>query len=298
MTRVEALDERFGIADAVRFESGPGGLVRAAITTPSAVGHVYLHGAHVTHYQPSGQRPLIFTSPQSLYMPSKAIRGGVPVIFPWFGPRAGDPAAPEHGFARVTEWSVESVTRDRDGSVAVVLGLETSDATRATWPHDFRIELRMVCGPRLEMELRVENRSREPFTFEEALHTYLLVGDVRRVMLSGLAGTTYIDKIDGMKRKVLGDDPLRLVGATDRVFLGTGAACAVDDPVLGRRLVVEKRASATTVVWNPWKAMADLGVDAWPSMLCVETADVADDAVRLDPGGFHGMTAVIRIDGT
>jgi glucose-6-phosphate 1-epimerase len=300
MTRADSLSERFGIAGAIGFETGPGGFVRVVVTAPSAVGHVYLHGAHVTHYQPTGQQPLLFMSPRSQFAPGKAIRGGVPVIFPWFGPRAGGPSAPEHGFARIAEWSVESVTRADDGSIAVVLGLEATDATRTTWPHDFRIRYRLVFGPRLEMGLEVENRSREAFTFEEALHTYLLVGDVRAATVSGLERATYIDKMDAMTRKTQGAEPMRLGGAVDRVFLDTRTPCAVDDPVLGRRLVVEKSGSATTVVWNPWsekaKAMADLGAEAWLSMLCLETANAADNAVRLAPGERHHMTAVVRVE--
>ena len=296
---VASLGERFGVPGAVSFETGPGGLVRVVVTIPSAVGHVYLHGAHVTHYQSTGA-PLLFTSPRSQFVAGRAIRGGVPVIFPWFGPRADAPSAPEHGFARIAEWSVESVIRTDDGSVAVVFGLDATDATRAAWPHAFHLQHRVVFGKHLEMELEVENRSRTPFTFEEALHTYLLVGDVRQVTVLGLEGATYIDKLDGMKRKVHGDAGLRPSGPTDRVFVDTHAACTVEDPVLGRRVIVEKSNSATTVVWNPWsekaKAMADLGPDAWQSMLCVEAANAADDAVRLAPGERHRMTVVLRIE--
>ena len=296
---IEELDERFGIPGAIRFEAGPGGFVRAVVATASAVGHVYLHGAHVTHHQPTGQEPLVFLSPASRFVSGKAIRGGVPVIFPWFGPRPGDTSAPEHGFARTAEWSVESVARGDDESVAVVLRLDATDASRATWPHDFCIRHRVVFGRRLEMALEVESRSAEPFTFEEALHTYLLVGDVRQATISGLAGRTYIDKTDGMKRKVEGTAPLRLTGPTDRVYLDTPTACTIADPVLGRRLVVDKRGSATTVIWNPWsekaKTMADLGGDAWSSMLCVETANAADNAVHLAPGEHHRLTALVGI---
>jgi glucose-6-phosphate 1-epimerase len=284
----------------VRFEAGSGGFVRALVSTPSAEGHVYLHGAHVTHYQPAGAPPVLFMSSRSQFVPGKPIRGGVPVIFPWFGPRAGHPTSPEHGFARVAEWSVESVERSLDGAVTLVFQLDSTDATRALWPYDFRLRHRVVIGPRLELELEVENRSREAFVFEEALHTYLRVGDVREATVSGLAGTTYIDKNDAMKRKLQADEPLRLSGATDRVFPATRGPCAVDDPVLDRRLVIEKMRSATTVLWNPWRekaaAMADLGGDAWPSMLCVETANAADDAVRLAPGECHQMTAVVAAE--
>jgi glucose-6-phosphate 1-epimerase len=294
---IEELNSRFASAGGVRFAAGSGGFVHAVVSTPFAEGHVYLHGAHVTHYQPAGTTPVLFTSPHSQFAPGKAIRGGVPVIFPWFGPRAGHPAAPEHGFARVAEWSVESVERALDGAVILELRLDRTETTRTLWPYDFSMWHRVRIGPRLELELEVENRSHEPFGFEEALHTYLRVGDVREATVSGLAGTTYIDKTDAMKRKVQADEPLRLSGATDRVFLGTRGPCVVDDPVLDRRLVIEKRGSATTVVWNPWHekaaAMADLGGEVWPWMLCVETANAADDAVRLAPGQRHRMTAVV-----
>ncbi len=296
---LDSLNERFAEPGAVRFEAGSGGLIRAVVTVPAAEGHVYLHGAHVTHHRPVGHHPLLFLSSRSQFVVGKAIRGGVPVIFPWFGARAGDPGAPDHGFARTTEWAVESVERPGDGSVAITLGLEPTDGTRQMWPQDFRIRHRVVFGPGLEMALEVENRSRGPFAFEEALHTYLLVGDVRRVSVTGLEGVTYIDKTDGMRRKTRAAGPLVLSATTDRVFLDTRATCTVSDPTLARRVVVEKSGSATTVVWNPWsekaRAMADLGPDEWPSMLCVEAANAAENAVRLAGGERHTMGVVIRV---
>jgi len=298
---VDSLNERFGVAGVVWFEAGSGGLIRAAIGGRAAEGHVYLHGAHVTHHRPAGQRPLLFLSERSQFASGKAIRGGVPVIFPWFGARAGHPEAPDHGFARTREWAVESVEHADDGSVAVTLAFEDDEATRRTWPHAFRVRQRAVFGARLEMTLEVENRSDRFFHFEEALHTYLLVGDVAQAWIDGLGGCIYIDKTDGMKRKTLASGPLRLDGTTDRVFLDTRATCSVADPVLGRRIVVEKTGSATTVVWNPWHekagSMADLGEDQWHSMLCVEAANAAENAVQLASGQRHAMRVVIGAAG-
>src|SRR5262249_21756743 len=150
------------------------------------------------------------------------------------------------------------IERPSEGAVAVTLALESDDSTRRTWPHDFRIRHRVVFGASLEMSLEVENRSEESFTFEEALHTYLLVGDVRRVSVTGLGGAIYHDKTDDMKRKILNADDPKLTGATDRVFLDTRATCPVTDPVLARRVVTEKTSSATTVVWNPWSEKAGM----------------------------------------
>jgi len=297
--RVDELNERFAIPDTVQFEAGAGGLPRAVITAAAAAGHVYLHGAHVTHHRAAGQQPLLFLSSRSPFAEGRAIRGGVPVIFPWFGSRAGDPGAPDHGFARTAEWTLESVEWCGDGSVAVVLGLAPDGGTRRLWPHDFRLRHRVVFGEQLEMTLTVENTSSSSFTFEEAMHSYLLVGDAAEVSVTGLGGTTYIDKTDQMRRKTLSAEPLRLDAATDRVFLDTRARCVVDDPGLSRRLSVEKTGSATTVLWNPWaeraRAMADLGPEEWRHMLCVETANAADNAIALGPGERHAMTARLRV---
>jgi len=297
-TGIDALRERYGIPDAVRFEAGPNGLTRVVVVTPQAEAQLYLHGAHVTHYQPRGGRPVLFRSEQSRLAADAPIRGGVPIVFPWFGPKAGDPSAPTHGFARVAEWSVESATQAADGSVELVCCLDSAMATHPSWTHAYSLRYRVAIGSLLELVLEVHNPSEKPFAFEEALHTYLSVGDARQLSVTGLADTTYIDKTDGARRKVQGPEPIRITEETDRVYLGTRATCVVDDPAWARRLAVEKSGSEATVVWNPWiakaKAMPDFGDEEWPGMLCLETGNVADHAVTLQPGQHHELRAVIR----
>src|SRR5262245_23742016 len=294
-----ALNEAFAVPGIAAFEVGDGGLIRAVLTPPSVVAHVYLHGAHVTHHQVDGEPLLLFLSSRSRFEAGRAIRGGVPVVFPWFGPKTGDPTAPDHGFARTSDWSVESVEA-RDGAVTLVLGLEPSADTRRYWRPDFRVRQRVEIGATLAIALDVLNCSDAPFTFEEALHTYLRVGDVHDVSVTGLDGVTYIDRRDGMRRATLGPGPFAPRDATDRVFLDTRARCVVSDPRLGRRLSLEKTGSATTVVWNPWEdgaaALSDLGPGEWRSMLCVETANAADDAVTLAPGASSSMGVMIRAE--
>ncbi|MGH7322954.1 MAG: D-hexose-6-phosphate mutarotase, partial [Candidatus Rokuibacteriota bacterium] len=288
---IDALQARFGVADVVRFELDPNRLARAVIATPQAEASLYLQGAHVTQYRPRGQAPVLFLSARSAFVPGKAIRGGVPVIFPWFGPRAGDPTAPMHGFARVAEWDVEAVEVAPDGSATIRLRLDASAAMRAAWPQDFSLRYRVGIGPALALGLEVRNASASAFTFEEALHTYLAVADVRQASLSGLSGTIYIDKTDEMTRKREESRAIRLAEETDRVYLGTRATCALDDPRGGRRLVVDKQGSEVTVIWNPWMAkaatMTDLAPDEWPRFVCIETANAADHAVALAPGARH-----------
>jgi D-hexose-6-phosphate mutarotase len=282
------------------FHDGPGGLVCLRVTTPLARAELFLHGAHVTRFQPAGTAPALFLSSASHFAPDKPIRGGVPVIFPWFGARAGHSEAPAHGFARTLPWQIEALSSADWHTVSVVFRLESNDTTRELWPYDFVLRHRVNIGKQLEMMLEVENTSSEPFHFEEALHTYLAVSDVRTLGVIGLAETAYLDKVDGAQRKRQDSAPVRLVGETDRVYLDTRAACHFDDPGLTRRIIVAKTGSETTVLWNPWiakaKAMADFGDDEWPGMVCIETANAADNVIDLASGATHRMKATVSVE--
>jgi glucose-6-phosphate 1-epimerase len=294
------LAKQFDIPHALRLEDTPGGLVRAVISTPAADADLYLQGAHVTHWTPRGQRPVLFVSPTSLFAPGKAIRGGVPIIFPWFGGRSDGKPGPAHGFARSMEWAIEGAKLRDDGKVEITLALAPNDATRGFGYAAFHLRFRVTVGSELEMELETRNDAKEPLTYEEALHTYFAIADIHQASVSGLEGTTCIDKTDGLKRKQLGDEPVRIAKETDQVHLSTEATCVVHDPVWNRRIIVEKSGSDSTVVWNPWsektKGMSDMTPDAWKEMICVETANAADNAVQLAPGASHKLTASIRVE--
>ena len=290
---------RFEIPGKAIFEPGSAALPRLAVNSSLAEAHIYLHGAHVTHFQPRGAAPVLFMSGKSVFTPGKPIRGGVPVIFPWFGPHASVPDAPAHGFARTADWEVESLSIDSDDVVTVVFRLDSKQATHPAWPHDFALQYRVVIGRTLTLTLEVENTSSAPFPFENALHTYFAVGDVRQTATTGLAQTSYLDKTEGMQRKTQGSEPIRITQETDRLFENTRTTCVLDDASTGRKITVEKSGSQTTVVWNPWTAkaaaMADFGDEEWPQMLCIETANAGANAVLLPPGEKHSMRAVISV---
>ena len=294
------LADQFDIPNAIRFEDAPGGLVRAAISTPAADAELYLQGAHITNWTPRGQRPVLFLSPKSLFTPGKAIRGGVPIVFPWFGARGDGKPGPAHGFARTTEWAVEGTKLRNDGKVEITLALAPNETTRGLGYASFLLRFRVTIGSTLEMELQTRNEASEALIYEEALHAYFAVADIRHASVSGLEGTTFIDKTDGFKRKKLGNEPLLIAKETDQVHLNTQATCAIHDPVWQRRIIVEKSGSDSTVVWNPWidktKDMSDMAPDGWQGMLCVETANAADNAVHLPPGASHKLTASIRVE--
>ena len=295
------LNNPFDIPEALSVEAGIGGLTKvlvctgAPVSATKAAAEIYLNGATVTQYSVDG-RPILFCSRTSKFEQGKAIRGGVPVIFPWFGPHPTDHTLPQHGLARAAEWTIVSTYRYANDEAAVVLGLESSDATRAIWPFDFSLRYTVTVGKRLEMALEVTNRSASEFKFEEALHTYLAVSDVRNIRITGLENTEYLDKVAGLERKRLDTSPLALTGETDRVFLNTTGACRLHDPEFGDT-VVRKEGSRSTVIWNPWEAKAEALVDMagnqWPGMVCIETANAMENLVTLAPGASHTMTAII-----
>jgi glucose-6-phosphate 1-epimerase len=292
------LQQRFSLPGLVRFEAGPGGLARAVVDGPFGSAMVYMQGAHLAEYRPRGHKPLLFMSRNSAYEPGKPLRGGVPVIFPWFGPRGGQAGAPLHGLVRTRNWTMESVQEQED-QVQLILSLSDDPETLDSWPHAFRLRLIITIGRQLGLGLEVHNPSDQAISFEEALHTYLAVGDVRRITIGGLAGASYIDKVDNFARRQEGPDPIRITGETDRIYLDTSGPCRIDDQAGGRRIIVDKSGSSATVLWNPWTAkataMPDFGDDEWPEMICLETANAADNAITLAAGQTHLMDVIISV---
>ena len=276
----------------VQFDSTPSGLMRATISTPLANGEIYLQGAHITQWTPSGHRPVLFMSPRSFFEPGKAIRGGVPIIFPWFGNRCDGKPGPAHGFARSAVWTFESSRVRDDGAVEIVLILQPAEMAAT-------VRFTAAFGTTLDMALEVSNTGLTPLRFEEALHTYFAISDIHDVAIHGLEGTTYIDKTDGLSRKVQPAEPIRIGKETDQVHVNTTSTCIIEDPAWQRRIQIDKTGSQSTVVWNPWSAktagMADMEANGWPGLVCIETANAADNAVALAAGESHRMTASISL---
>jgi glucose-6-phosphate 1-epimerase len=223
----------------------------------------------------------------------------VPICFPWFGARPGHPEAPSHGFARLSEWSLMGA-KDDGQDVTVRLRLTDSDATGASaWLHPFEAVYTVVVGSRLSLELTVSNQGDDSLVFDEALHTYLNVRDIRATQVNGLEGTPFYDCLAGPEPVSGEPDPVRFSAATDRIYLGTRATTTVVDAIAGRSIFVAKCGSEATVVWNPWidKAadLCDFGDDEWKSMVCVEVSNLREAAVHLAPGGSHSLSAIFEL---
>ncbi len=301
MQTLDQLNESFAIPGVLSFEKH-GDLIRAHITTPLCSGEVYLQGAHITRWQPTDQQPVLFMSDKSEFAPGKAIRGGIPVIFPWFGARTATPEdprtdGPSHGFARTQNWKLDFGAYAAE-ELHLSFSLEPSDVSRALGYDHFLVAYQVTFGRELRLRLSIANDGSAPMRVEEALHTYLRVGDAEQIRIHGLLETEYMDKTANFTRNVQREPVLTLTGRIDRPYLNTTSPVVVDDPVLNRRITVTKANSNTTVVWNPWanSGLVDMPESGWREMVCVESANAADNALLLKPREAHVLETSIAVE--
>ena len=280
------------ITNSVSVSAGKGGLPRVTLATPQSRAELYLHGAHVTAFQKNGEPPLLFMSAASQFAADKPIRGGIPICFPWFGPRTG---APAHGFARLMEWHLAATTVLPDGRVSARLRLLDNSGLAAQFPG--KVEYTVTAGETLALELHVTNTSSEHLTFEECLHTYFAVGDISAVQVRGLKGVNYLDKVGEPAMRTESESTIKISSEVDRVYLDTAQPVIIEDAKLKRTIRVEKFHSKSTVVWNPWiakaKAMPDFGDDEYHRMVCVESGNVAQNQTALTAGASSTLKVVL-----
>jgi len=285
---------KFEIPDRVAITSGSGGLAKINVTAARGSAELYLHGAHLTGFRKTGEPPLLFMSRRSHFAAGKAIRGGVPVCFPWFGPREGDVM---HGFARITEWNLIETAATPEGGVTIRLWLPPT-AADAVWPA-FRAELVVTVTDQLAMELIATNESADrDFDFENCLHTYFNVGDIAQISLTGLEGAAFLDYAAGANgaHQTGENSPLHLTKETNRTYLDTTNAVEIQDESLRRVIRVEKFNSRSTVVWNPWttqKMPDDFDPAEHRHMICVESGNVKQNRLLLAPGKTAALKVVL-----
>jgi glucose-6-phosphate 1-epimerase len=283
--------QKHEIPGRVIFLEGNGELPKTEVKTAWSSAEIYLLGAQLTHFQRNDQAPLLFLSRLSRFTAGQPIRGGVPVIFPWFGPREGEAT---HGFARTTTWDLKEILPHPNGAISVRFVLPAS--VEAAMVPPFSAEILISIGEKLEIDLCVTNNSpKDDFTFENCLHTYFHIGDINAISVTGLKGASYLDKCENYSRKIEHAEHLKIHSETDRIYLDTGEPLEIHDPLLNRKIRIEKSGSRSTVIWNPWVAkaqqMPDLGNDEYLKMLCIESGNVADNRITLPPG----KTATLRV---
>ncbi len=292
---IKQLNSDFAIQNQLSFVEGEGGFPFIEIDNGKATALISIYAGQVLSFRPANEpEDLLFLSGKAYYKKGKAIKGGVPICWPWFGPDPEEKGRPGHGFVRNRLWSVVSTATTPEGETKVVLGLKDSDETQEIWPQAFQLSLEITVGDDLTLGLVTHNVGENSFSITQALHTYFKVGDISSVKVEGLENLSYLDKVDNGKEKTQ-VGVVTVTGEVDRIYKDVQADLAIVDAVLGRRILIRSISSRTAVVWNPWSKiaaeMADLEDDDYQRLICVETANAADEVVEIPSGGEGRLIA-------
>ncbi len=268
------------------------------ITNKYAQLDLSLYGAHVLSYIPNNADDLLWMSTLSDFENGKAIRGGIPLCFPWFGPHSTEAALPQHGFARLSIWNLEEVTQLNDDSTLIKLSLQSSAETKKYWPHDFHGELSVIVGNELQVNFTIKNEDTKTFKYTSALHSYLKVSDINEVAIEGLKNTDYYSGFGDIVQKQ-NSELLAITKEENRRYINTSATCVIQEHGNKKCIIVDKKGSRVTVVWNPWqetcKQIKDIDNDGYKSFVCVEAANYYDDYIELKPGAQHTLSTTIKL---
>jgi D-hexose-6-phosphate mutarotase len=261
-----------------------------------ATAAISLYGGHVVSWQPNTQtQPVLWVSKLVKYQRGKAIRGGVPICWPWFGAHPTQASLPGHGYARITSWELTSVQTLANGATLLELSLGKSDLSEAHWHGNVRLTLKVTIGDTLEIVLTTLNESENEVTFTDGLHTYFQISDIANIRVLGLEGSDYIDLVNHNRVRSQ-QDAITFDGELGRIFLNNQATCVIEDPAFNRQIRIEKKGSNSTAVWNPGVTVAskmdDLGAAGWRDMVCVESANALTNAIAVVPHSSHVHSVV------
>lgn len=293
------LNTEYGLADQVEFVSGKGDFPYIKVTTDQAESLISIYGGQVLSFKPKGaSHDLLFVSENAYYTPGKAIKGGVPICWPWFGPDPEGKGRPNHGFVRNRLWPVIGTETIGDSATRIVLGLSDTEDTRELWPYPFELRLEITVGSILNLALVSRNVGDLPFTITQALHTYFTVGDITQTQVLGLSGTSYIDKVDDKKVKPQSGE-VEITAEVDRIYQAVPNELTIVDGALNRRIRINSSGNQTAVVWNPWVELSaksgDLTDDDYTRFICVETTNAADDVITVPPQDEYRLAVTYEI---
>jgi len=235
-----------------------------------------LHGGHLIHFQQKHQAPLIYLSERAIFNESTAIRGGVPICWPWFS-KAKETLGvnlPSHGFARISKWVVSAISEDSNG-VNIDFILASNAETKQLWDHDFLLTLKASLSDSVTLDLVTKNTGTQDFSYSGALHTYLCVENIMQCPTKLIVNA----ELDSIHQTNEGD-------------------VMIKDTDNQRNIAVTNLGNDSVVVWNPWvdksAAMADMSDNGYQNMLCIESAITAKNGVLVKAGELHTLSTVIK----
>lgn len=288
--------KQFEIPDIISLSQSDNGLNRITIKSDLCEAEIYLHGGHLTHFQPEGEEALIFDAKESCITPPKSVHAGIPLCWPWFGAHPTDATKPQHGFARDKVWQLKSSRVLGNRSAEIVLALSDDEHSRTLFPYAFELELTFTIGKTLSIDLKTTNTDIWSFTITQALHTYFALSDLAHVTIYGVAGTPFVDYTDNRKERSE-NEALRITREVNRVYVPTDASCEIVDDGLKRKIIIEKEGSHSTTIWNPWKenGLHDLPGDQYRKFVCIETTNALSDRLTLAPQEEHSIRQIISV---
>ncbi|MFW5444415.1 MAG: D-hexose-6-phosphate mutarotase [Methylococcaceae bacterium] len=253
---------------------------------------ISIYAGQVLSFKPNNEpEDFMFISDNAYFQEGKAIKGGIPICWPWFGD-SETPNNPAHGFVRNNYWSVSSVASLGNGDTKIKLSFVDNTLSRNLWPYSFYLSLEIIIGNSLSLELVSRNTGNQPFSITEALHTYFNVGDATQVKLLGLEHTEYLDKTENFV-KACQVGAIALYEETDNIYTDIKHDLTIDDPVFKRKIKISSSGNKNVVVWNPWAKgsdqMADLTKDDYKHFVCVEIANAASETVEVLPGSEYKL---------
>jgi len=298
MIRINELNDTFGIEGELSFEQPENNLIFLNVSNKYANAQISLYGAHIMSFRPRNSEEILWMSPKSNFRVGEAIRGGIPVCFPWFGPHNTDPEKPQHGFGRLMYWDITETSVISTGETFIRLKLNASPETHVYWPYDFCAEITVVVGKTLEVSLKVTNQSTESFEYTCALHSYYNLSSIDNTAITGLQGVSYHSQLE--PGDFIQETPtIEIRKAETRHYHNTEATCVIEDTMFKRKIRISKAGSKITTVWNPGgetcAKIGDLPDDAYKTFVCVEAVNAFDDVISLAPGESHTTSAMIGL---
>jgi len=299
MNNLFELNEKFSMPGVVIFEKRTNNIIDLLVSNRYADARICLYGGQITSFRPINKPDILWMSSNSNFEVGKAIRGGIPICFPWFGPHKTDNKKPQHGFGRLMSWDLTETAVMPNGETLIRLQLRSSEATKLFWPYNFIAEIKVIIGKMLKATLKVTNTSSGHFEYTCALHTYYNISDIEAITIDGLGGASYY------KHGEPGDfkqdsSLLEIHKSVDRHYHDTEAVCIISDSSFGRKIHVDKSGSRVTTVWNPWMEgsakMNDMPDDAYKTFVCIEAVNSFDDTVNLKPGESHETSVIIGME--
>lgn len=259
---------------------------------------ISMFGGQLLSWQPAGHEPVLWLSDEATFDLKGAIRGGVPICWPWFGDHAEHAAWPSHGFVRTIGWEYAGVEETELGTY-VRLVVPDAENHRPFWPHSSEPMISYRYGETLQMTFDVSNYDTDVIEYGEALHSYFAVGDIGAVSISGLEGATFFDKLTGAERRAT-RAPITIDREIDRIYRNLSGPIELRDACLDRTITITHEGASNVIVWNPWleksARLGDIGpADAYRRFVCIETGNAAPDAVTLRPGESHTLKTEISV---